>query len=114
MRVDAFRASRVPRVRTRPHTVTVSAKWPIVTLVVGNCERPGTYTSVSRLSSDWFSGDLLETLPAAVYVCNAEAVVVAFNRRAAELWGRAPSAGDGARPPSGRAPRCQPAAVRVR
>ena len=49
---------------------------------------------VSRLSSDWFSGDLIETLPAAVYVCNAEAVVVAYNRRAAELWGREPSAGD--------------------
>jgi len=54
----------------------------------------GTYIPVSRLSSDWFSGDLLETLPAAVYVCNAEAVVVAFNRRAAELWGRVPSVGD--------------------
>ena len=54
----------------------------------------GPSTPVSRLSSNWFSGDLLETLPAAVYVCNAEAVVVAFNRRAAELWGRAPSAGD--------------------
>ena len=49
---------------------------------------------VSRLSSDWFSGDLIETLPTAVYLCNAEAVVVAYNRRAAELWGRAPSAGD--------------------
>ena len=49
---------------------------------------------VSRLSSDWFSGDLIETLPAAVYVCNAEAVVVANNWRAAELWGGAPSAGD--------------------
>jgi hypothetical protein len=34
-----------------------------------------------RTSSDWFSGDLLETLPAAVYVCNAEAVVVAYNGR---------------------------------
>jgi signal transduction histidine kinase len=50
--------------------------------------------SVSRISSDWFSGDLLETLPAAVYVCNAEAVVVAYNRRASELWGRAPLPGD--------------------
>jgi len=49
---------------------------------------------VSPLSNDWFSRDLLETLPAAVYVCNAEAVVVACNRRACELWGRAPSAGD--------------------
>jgi PAS domain-containing protein len=49
---------------------------------------------VSQLSSDWFSGDLLETLPAAVYVCDADAVVVAYNRRASELWGRSPSPGD--------------------
>jgi PAS domain S-box-containing protein len=49
---------------------------------------------VSQLSSDWFSGDLLETLPAAVYVCDAEAIVVAYNRRATELWGRTPSPGD--------------------
>jgi signal transduction histidine kinase len=50
--------------------------------------------SASRISSDWFSGDLLETLPAAVHVCNAETVVVAHNRRASELWGRAPLPGD--------------------
>lgn len=50
--------------------------------------------SASQLSADWFSGDLLETLPAAVYVCDAEGVVVAFNRRATELWGRTPSPGD--------------------
>lgn len=57
---------------------------------------PGTQlpNSASQLSSDWFSGDLLETLPAAVYVCDAEEVVVAYNRRAAELWGRAPEPGD--------------------
>lgn len=48
----------------------------------------------SRLSNEWFSGDLLETLPAAVYVCNAEGIVVAYNLRAAELWGRSPSPGD--------------------
>jgi signal transduction histidine kinase len=61
-------------------------------LAIANGAEPSP--PVSRLSRDWFSGDLLETLPAAVYVCNAEAVVVAYNRRAAELWGRAPSAGD--------------------
>jgi PAS domain S-box-containing protein len=42
----------------------------------------------------WFSSDLIEVLPAAVYVCNADAVVVAYNRRAAELWGREPAPGD--------------------
>jgi PAS domain-containing protein len=42
----------------------------------------------------WFSTDLIEIIPAAVYVCNSEAVVVSYNRRATELWGRAPKLGD--------------------
>jgi PAS domain S-box-containing protein len=42
----------------------------------------------------WFSSDLIEILPAAVYVCDADAVVVSYNRRATELWGRAPKLGD--------------------
>lgn len=50
--------------------------------------------TTSQLSHDWFSGDLLETLPTAVYVCNAEGIVVAYNHRASELWGRTPSLGD--------------------
>src|SRR5579859_6691790 len=50
--------------------------------------------AVSRLSTDWRSQDLIEVLPAAVYVCNAAAVVVAYNRRAVELWGREPTLGD--------------------
>jgi PAS domain S-box-containing protein len=41
----------------------------------------------------WFSKRLIEILPAAVYVCDTEGVIVAFNRRAAELWGRAPILG---------------------
>jgi len=41
----------------------------------------------------WFSKRLIEILPAAVYVCNTDAVIVAFNQRATELWGRTPSLG---------------------
>ena len=48
----------------------------------------------SPQSLNWFSRNLIEMLPAAVYVCDANAVVVAFNRRAIELWGRTPRAGD--------------------
>jgi PAS domain-containing protein len=44
--------------------------------------------------TDWFSSDLIEILPAAVYVCHADADIVACNRRAAELWGREPTPGD--------------------
>lgn len=37
---------------------------------------------------------ILELLPAAVYVCNADGVIVRYNRKAAELWGRSPRPGD--------------------
>ena len=36
------------------------------------------------------SAAVLELLPTAAYVCNAEGLVVGYNRRAVELWGRAP------------------------
>ncbi len=38
--------------------------------------------------------DIIELLPIAVYVCDAEGIVVQYNRRATELWGRTPAAGD--------------------
>jgi PAS domain S-box-containing protein len=37
---------------------------------------------------------LLDLLPAAVYVCAPDGTILRFNRRAAELWGRAPLLGD--------------------
>jgi PAS domain S-box-containing protein len=37
---------------------------------------------------------LFEQLPFAVYVCNRDGLVLRYNRRAAELWGRAPKLGD--------------------
>src|SRR5581483_6214267 len=37
---------------------------------------------------------LFEQLPFAVYICNRNGPVVRYNRRAAELWGRAPKFGD--------------------
>jgi len=36
----------------------------------------------------------LELVPAAIYVCDAEGVIQQYNSKAAELWGRAPEAGD--------------------
>jgi PAS domain S-box-containing protein len=46
-----------------------------------------------RHELSWFSKRLVEILPAAVYVCDIDAVIVAFNQRAIELWGRTPSLG---------------------
>jgi PAS domain S-box-containing protein len=37
---------------------------------------------------------LLDLLPAAVYVCDRSGRITRYNRRAAELWGRAPRLGD--------------------
>ena len=37
---------------------------------------------------------VLEAIPAAVYLCAADGAIVRFNRRATELWGRAPRVGD--------------------
>jgi PAS domain S-box-containing protein len=37
---------------------------------------------------------VLEAIPAAVYVCAADGVIVRFNRRAAHIWGRTPRVGD--------------------
>jgi hypothetical protein len=36
-------------------------------------------------------GIILELLPAAAYVCAADGTIVRYNRKAVELWGRAPS-----------------------
>jgi PAS domain S-box-containing protein len=37
---------------------------------------------------------LFEQLPFAVYVCDGDGLVLRYNRRAAELWGRSPKPGD--------------------
>ncbi len=39
---------------------------------------------------------LLEALPVAAYVCDAAGLLVRFNRKAVELWGRTPMLGDAA------------------
>jgi PAS domain S-box-containing protein len=48
----------------------------------------------STPKQNWFSKTLIENLPAAVYICDVDAVIVAFNKRAAQLWGRMPKLGD--------------------
>jgi PAS domain S-box-containing protein len=58
-----------------------------------NASRTGRLPDSPQVAN-WFSSDLIEILPAAVYVCDSNAVVVAFNKRASELWGRTPRPGD--------------------
>src|SRR5260221_1743020 len=39
-------------------------------------------------------GRMFEQLPFAIYVCDRDGLVLRYNRRAAELWGRSPKLGD--------------------
>ncbi|HLI11953.1 MAG TPA: response regulator [Alphaproteobacteria bacterium] len=48
-----------------------------------------------RAPTPWLAREWLERLPVAAYACDADAVVVAYNERAAALWGRRPGHGDG-------------------
>jgi PAS domain S-box-containing protein len=54
----------------------------------------GTITPDTLHQALWSEEGLLETLPVAVYTCDAEGTITHYNRRAAEFWGRAPQIGD--------------------
>lgn len=41
-----------------------------------------------------YSQDLIDNLPVGVYICNRDAVVVAYNLKAAEIWAETPVVGD--------------------
>src|SRR5690242_18435003 len=41
-----------------------------------------------------FPALLFEQLPFAIYICDRNGVLLRYNRRAAELWGRSPKLGD--------------------
>lgn len=47
------------------------------------------------LQSEYFrESNILNLLPSAVYVCDAAGVIVSYNQKAVELWGRTPQKGD--------------------
>jgi PAS domain S-box-containing protein len=52
-------------------------------------------TSVARLLPEELDdGLVLESLPVGVYACDAEGLIVRYNRKAAALWGREPRLGE--------------------
>jgi PAS domain S-box-containing protein len=52
------------------------------------------YGVVGHRPTPNLTDQLLDLLPAAVYVCALDGMILRFNRRAAELWGREPLLGD--------------------
>ncbi len=57
-------------------------------------QTPALKLSSTHVSPIVMDQELLEVLPAAVYLCDLDGVVVRYNQRAAELWGRSPIPGD--------------------
>jgi PAS domain S-box-containing protein len=83
-----FRASNVPSdapVQRKPvrTSIKVIAKAARAALGLRRADQP--FELPARL---------FEQLPFAVYVCNRDGLVLRYNHRAAELWGRSPKAGD--------------------
>ena len=65
----------------------------MASLAYSDCITPGSVI-FRALQQALQPGDgLLEWLPIGVYACDAEGYLVQYNRRAAELWGHAPSVG---------------------
>jgi two-component system cell cycle sensor histidine kinase/response regulator CckA len=58
--------------------------------------RVDSSAGVRRTAADENRYRLLELLPAAAFACDAAGRITFFNRRAAELWGRAPELGESA------------------
>ena len=70
---------------------------PITPPSNGRPDAVGVNTSNQSIPADVLGrmdGKLLDLLPGAVYFCDHEGVLVRWNRRAVELWGREPKAGD--------------------
>ena len=74
------------------HELTEAAELLNVQLQEEITERKKVETAL-RVSEERFRV-LFELGPVAVYSCDASGVILEFNKRAAELWGRAPTVGD--------------------
>src|SRR3954453_4282578 len=46
-----------------------------------------------KMGGSQFSIDIIQSLPIAVYTCDAEGYITAYNKAAAALWGREPEVG---------------------
>lgn len=53
-----------------------------------------SWTGAAFMSKEPACRELIDLLPVAVYVCDADGVIIHYNRRAAQFWGREPRCGD--------------------
>src|SRR3989442_15639091 len=88
---------------TTPRCVPGSADRPLTTVAEGDrmldavhSRSTGSAPVISlAVQRALLSGDaLVERLPIGIYTCDRDGLLVQYNRRAAELWGRCPVPGD--------------------
>jgi PAS domain S-box-containing protein len=79
---DTARSLRRKPIRT---SIPLGAIAKAVRLAVGLRENGHVFELPARL---------FEQLPFAIYICDRDGLVLRYNRRAAELWGRSPKLGD--------------------
>jgi PAS domain S-box-containing protein len=75
--------------------------WPVITIIAAglllvNGLLAYRFRTRLRAAGAHTTQQLLDTLPAGVYVCDAAGLIESCNRRAIEIWGRAPNIGDSA------------------
>lgn len=80
-------------------SLTISPLQDSVGRIIGASKIARDITERKRVENELRASEvrfrtLFESVPVAVYSCNAAGVIQEFNRRAAELWGREPAAGD--------------------
>ena len=62
---------------------------------VGDIAKAANLTIAHEEAQDFeMPARLFEQLPFAIYICDQDGLVLRYNRRAAELWGRSPKLGD--------------------
>jgi two-component system CheB/CheR fusion protein len=80
-------ASDAPRpIRPKPEKTSIE--------VDGYANPAGARSDLREEQSFELPTRLFEQLPFAIYVCDRDGLVLRYNRRAAELWGRTPKLGD--------------------
>jgi two-component system CheB/CheR fusion protein len=55
----------------------------------GSCMQNTAVATSKSPFSGWFSRSFIEALPTGIYVCDTDSVLIAYNSRAADIWGPA-------------------------
>ncbi|MEC5215269.1 diguanylate cyclase (GGDEF)-like protein [Actimicrobium sp. GrIS 1.19] len=91
---NTFDTERLARMQSLATSVAASLATIRQLRSQSQAEQATAQISAALSASEQTMRELVEMLPAAVYVCDAQGRIESFNRSAVELWGRAPHRDD--------------------